>query len=135
MGGNVIRVVTEEVTGYERVFGGQADQVSLVRREIASYLAGGPAADDVLLIASELATNAVLHSRSRGRSFTIRVEQRADQVLIECEDLGGPWRRRQDDDRPHGLDIVATLVGPDCWGTRTTAEGTRITWARRPLES
>ena len=72
----------------------------------------------------------MLHSRSRAGDFTVRVELRADQVLIECEDLGSPWRRRKDDSRPHGLDIVAALAGPDGWGVRRTGDGARITWAR-----
>ena len=38
---------------YERTFPGRADQVGLVRRDIASYLAGHPAADDAVLIVSD----------------------------------------------------------------------------------
>ncbi len=45
-------------------------------------------------------------------------------------DLGGPWRRRQHDDRPHGLDIVAALTGADGWGTEMTGDGGRVVWAR-----
>jgi len=120
-------------TRYQRTFCGRADQVAQVRREIAAHLNGSPAAADAVLIASELAANAVLHSRSRGGLFTVRVELHAGQVLIECEDLGGPWRRRKDDSRPHGLDIVAALADPDGWGVRRTGGGARITWARLAL--
>jgi hypothetical protein len=129
----VIRAATEGVTGYQRAFCGQADQLSLVRHDIARHLAGCPAADDAVLIASELAANSILHSRSRGGLFTVRVELLAEHVLIECEDLGGPWRRRRDDSRPHGLDIVAALVGPEGWGVRRTSDGARVTWARLAL--
>jgi len=109
--------------------------VGHVRRAIAKYLAGCPAADDALLIVSELATNAIVHSASRGKSFTIRADQRADHVRVEVEDLGGPWRRRQHDDRPHGLNVVEALTGPDGWGTQTTSEGSRIVWAQLDLSA
>jgi hypothetical protein len=54
-------------------------------------------------------------------------------VICECQDLGGPWHRKPADDRPHGLNIVEALAGPDNWGTRTTSEGDRIVWARLDL--
>jgi hypothetical protein len=43
--------------------------------------------------------------------------------------MGGPWRKRKADDRPHGLDIVEALAGPDGWGTETVGDGGRIVWA------
>ena len=61
----------------------------------------------------ELAANAILHSRSRGQAFTIRVELHRHHVRVECHDSGGPWRSRRQDDRPHGLHIVEALTGPD----------------------
>jgi hypothetical protein len=51
-------------------------------------------------------------------------------VRIEVEDLGGPWRSGQPDVRPHGLDIITALTGPDGWGADTTGQGNRIVWAR-----
>jgi anti-sigma regulatory factor (Ser/Thr protein kinase) len=86
-----------------------------------------------VLIVSELASNAVLHSASRGEFFTVRVELHADYVWVEAEDLGGPWRSRQRDDRPHGLDVVEALTGPDGWGTELTSDRGRVVWARLDL--
>ena len=43
--------------------------------------------------------------------------------------MGGPWRTRKQDDRPHGLDIVQALTGPDGWGTDRTPGDTRVVWA------
>ena len=106
-----------------------------VRHAIASYLAGCSAAADAVLIASELATNAIVHSRSRTEYFTVRAELHSDHVRVEAEDLGGPWRRRQPDDRPHGLDVVRALTGPDGWGVETTTDGRRVVWARLDLET
>ena len=112
-------------------FPGRAEQVRRVRREVARYLDECPVTDDAVLVASEFAANAILHSRSRGGHFTIRVQLSPRSVAVECQDAGGPWRPRQhDDDRPHGLDIVEALTGPDGWGVQTTGDGGRIAWAR-----
>jgi hypothetical protein len=105
-----------------------------VRHAISGYLAGCPAAADAVLIASEL-FNAIRHSRSRTEHFTVRAELHPDHVRIEAEDLGGPWRRRQHDGRPHGLDVVQALTGPDGWGVETTTDGGRVVWARLDLEA
>ncbi len=107
--------------------------MSQVCREIARHLGDCPSADDAVLIASELAANSVAHSASGGEFFTVRCEAYPDYVWIEVEDLGGPWQLRQPDGRPHGLDIIGALVGPDNWGTDTTSDGNRIVWARLDL--
>jgi len=117
-------------TSYERTFPGRADQIGPVRRDIASRLAGHPASDDAVLIASELATNSVLHSASAGECFTVRCQAHCGYVQIEVEDLGGPWQPGQPDGRPHGLDVIGALTGPDGWETDTTDEGNRIVRAR-----
>jgi anti-sigma regulatory factor (Ser/Thr protein kinase) len=106
-----------------------------VRRAVASHLIGCAVAADAILIASELAANAILHSRSRAGHFTVRTELHPDHVRIEAEDCGGPWRRRQPDGRPHGLDIVEALTGPDRWGTEITTSGARLVWARLDLDA
>jgi Histidine kinase-like ATPase domain len=115
---------------YQQDFPGRADQLSQVRRDIAGYLGSCPAAADMVLIASELAANAILHSRSRGGTFTIRCQLSARDARIEVEDKGGPWRTRDPGGRPHGLDIIAALTGPGQRGTQITGTGGRIAWAR-----
>ena len=120
-------------TRYQRTFHGQPDQVSQVRRDLARHLAGCPAASDAVLIASELAANAVLHSASAGEFFTVRCQARPGWVRIEVEDLGGPWQPRQPGSRPHGLDIITALTGPGGWGTQAAGDGDRIVWAQLTL--
>ena len=120
-------------TCYTGIYPGRADQLHHVRRTVARHLAGCPAADDALLILSELAANAIVHSASRGQFFTVRAERYPDYVWIEAEDLGGPWHRWQPDYRPHGLDVVEALTGPDNWGVETTTDGGRVVWARLDL--
>jgi hypothetical protein len=94
---------SEPETEYQRTYPGRADQVCHVRRDIAKHLGECPVTDAVMLIASEFAANAVLHSRSRGGHFTIRVQLYGDYVRLECQDAGGAWRgRRHTADRPMG---------------------------------
>ncbi|HET9969904.1 MAG TPA: ATP-binding protein [Streptosporangiaceae bacterium] len=115
---------------YQQDFPGRADQLSQVRREIAAYLQDCPAAADVVLIADELAANAIIHTQSRGSTFTVRCQLSPCAAQIEVEDPGGPWRPRNPSDWPHGLDIIAALTGPDGWGTQPAAPGRRTVWAR-----
>ena len=122
-------------TRHTAAYPGRTDQLYRVRRAVAGHLAGCAAAADAVLVASELAANAILHSRSRAGHFTVRTELHPDHVRIEAEDFGGPWRRRAPDGRPHGLDVIEALTGPDGWGTETTAVGGRIVWARFDLDA
>jgi serine/threonine-protein kinase RsbW len=122
--------VTTAATRYQGTFGGRAEEASRVRREIADYLGNCPVTNDLVLIASELAANCILHSRSRSSSFRVRCELSAGAARIEAEDMGGPWRPRKPGDRPHGLGIVEALTGPGGWGTEPTGDGGRIVWAR-----
>ena len=127
------RAAAEAATRYQHTFDGRADQVAQVRRQIAAHLDGCTAAQDAVLIASELAANAVLHSASAGEFFTIRCQTRPGSVWIEVQDLGAPWQPGPPGDRPRGLDIIHALTGPGNWGTRITSDGDRIVWARLHL--
>ncbi|MGH3166940.1 MAG: ATP-binding protein, partial [Trebonia sp.] len=91
-------------TSHMATYPGRPDQVHHVRHAVARHLAGCPAAADAVLIVSELAANAIVHSASLGASFTVRAELHADYVWVEAEDLGGPWHCRRPDGRQHGLD-------------------------------
>jgi hypothetical protein len=120
----------ELVTEYQRTYPGRADQVRQVRRDVAEHLGDCPVTDDAVLVASEIASNSILHSRSRGDRFTIHVQVHRNCVQVECLDAGGVWRSRRQDDRAHGLSIVEALTGPAAWGVETTGGGGRIVWAR-----
>jgi len=103
-------------TRYEGTFHGRAYEIARVRKEIAAYLGECPGADDLVLIADELASNSILHTKSRGGSFRVRCELSPGSVRVEVEDMGGPWRTRKQDDRPHGMDIVGKHSGLPCGG-------------------
>jgi len=121
-------------TGYAGTFPGRPDQVQRARHEVARYLAGHPSADDAVLAVSELASNAVLHSRSAGDFFTVSVEVHSAYIYIEVEDAGGLWHPKlPDPERPHGLAVVELLAGVDNWGV-DGGEGGRVVWARLELD-
>jgi serine/threonine-protein kinase RsbW len=116
---------------YTGRFPGDPDQVAEARREVRIWLRGCPVSDDVVLILSELASNAVRHSLSRIGHFTVTVQLCETYVYVEVEDEGGPWYcpSGYDDGRPHGLDIIAAISGRD-WGVDPVDGGRRAVWAR-----
>ncbi len=105
-------------------------QVSVARAALAAWLGGWPQVDEAVLVASEFATNAVLHSDSgQGGAFTLRAEVQQGHIRIEVEDSGGPWRGGvRDAGRPHGFDVVAAIVGTGNWGIDGDVGG-RVAWA------
>jgi anti-sigma regulatory factor (Ser/Thr protein kinase) len=127
MAANLPAPAAPPVTG--RVFPGEAGQVREARLFLAGVLNGGPAADDALLCLSELATNAVRHSRSGrpGGGFTVRATAREGSVRVEVEDEGGPWQpdAGADGQSGRGLLIVGELASR--WG-RDDGDGRRTVW-------
>jgi anti-sigma regulatory factor (Ser/Thr protein kinase) len=121
----------ELATVYSRVFPGRTDRIREVRATLGLALAACPIAEDVVLAACELATNCVLHSRSRepwGR-FTVRAELHAgDYLWLGVEDGGGLWTEQpRSDVRGRGLAIVAAVSSD--WGVEGDALA-RVVWAR-----
>ena len=106
-------------------------QVGIARSALGGWLDGFTRKDEAILVASEFATNSVVHSASRhGGAFTVRAEVRQEHLRIEVEDAGGPWREGpRDDGRPHGFDVVAAIAGAGNWGIDGDDRG-RVAWAR-----
>jgi anti-sigma regulatory factor (Ser/Thr protein kinase) len=102
----------------EIIYPGAAEHVRRVRDGLRPLLADCPMADEVILCASELAANAVLHSNSRlpGGTFTVRGEISSGRYArIEVEDNGGPWiPAGSRSPGHHGLGIVDALATD--WG-------------------
>jgi anti-sigma regulatory factor (Ser/Thr protein kinase) len=121
-----------EVTKSEmRVFLGSPSQVSDVRAFVAEVVTSCPVAEDVVLLASEVSTNAILHTASgRGGTFTVVVVPDIGHVRVEVHDDGSDnapdvrlpgvpeesWR---------GLDLVEKLATR--WGHLGGRDG-RVVW-------
>lgn len=79
---------------WEQAFSGTAAEVRRVRHAVRALLDGCPAADDAVLIASELSANAAGHSRSGrpGGKFIVRLQHAPGDCLWgEVEDEGSSW--------------------------------------------
>jgi hypothetical protein len=120
---------------YAATFAGTPQSVTCARKRVWDYLADLPVADDAVLVLTEFASNAVLHSLSRVGTFTVRCERFSTYVWLEVEDEGGDWCRLEPDGRPHGLDIVALLVGQGGWGIERHDDGHSIVYARLELSA
>ncbi len=105
---------------WSRRFAAGPAQIREARRFLATILDGCPAADDALLCLSELATNALLHSRSRepGGCFTVHAQRQGNHLRVEVHDQGGPWTppalTNPGEQNGRGLAIVSELA--HAWG-------------------
>lgn len=99
---------------WARVFPALPAQAGHARRFLAGILGDQPGAGDALLCLSELAANAIRHSRSArpGGQFTVRVSRLPGRLRVEVTDEGGPWSPRPAGDGcGRGLVIVRALAG------------------------
>jgi len=85
--------------------------------------AAGPLAVDVAIVATELASNAVLHARS---DFTVTVARRPGAIRIAVRD-GGPLGAPLAVAAGHGLDLVSAVAAR--WGARPLAAEGKLVWA------
>jgi Histidine kinase-like ATPase domain len=107
---------------------GRLDQIGEARALTARMLHGCPATDDALLLISELATNACIHTASGhpGGTFTVRIRTSPHLIHAEVEDQGSTWDGNIGTAQPpHGLFLLRVL-STTC-GTRPGAGGW-ITW-------
>jgi anti-sigma regulatory factor (Ser/Thr protein kinase) len=116
---------------FSRAYPGRTDQAAQVRADLRALLDGCPVTDEVILCASELAANAVVHSHSGylDATFTIRAEiHHGNYAWVEVEDGGGTWTElAYDPTRGRGLDIVRAVAAD--WGIDGDHRG-RVIWAR-----
>jgi anti-sigma regulatory factor (Ser/Thr protein kinase) len=114
----------------KRAFPGTPDQIARVREFVRLALGPVPVVDEAVLLASELATNAVIHTASgQGGAFGVAVSRYPSAVRIEVHDAGScqvPAPRPQDDlaDEGRGLDLV-NLVAVR-WGHSGDRDGRSV---------
>ncbi|MGO8959151.1 MAG: ATP-binding protein [Streptosporangiaceae bacterium] len=108
-----------------------------VARALARQVLGDthPALETVLLVVSELVTNAILHSQSGavGGTVLLALCPGPAGVLVQVRDNGGPWRPlelvRPGIAADHGYGLVLVDALADSWGTLASTQG-RVTWCR-----
>ncbi len=121
-------------TGISMPFGADLDSPGLARRRVVRTLRRWGAADtlvdDVALVISELATNAVRHA---GSAFTLTVRASGSTLRIAVHDavpLAGMLSQAWLIPQPlHGLSLVDSLSAH--WGVENTRHG-KLVWAELP---
>lgn len=107
------------------------DVRSQARSAMRSWMLLDEVVDTATVVASELATNALVHGRGR---VELRLRLTRDRLVVESVDSGHhmPRRRRagDEDEGGRGLHLVAELA--DRWGFRSTEEG-KVVWAEIDL--
>jgi anti-sigma regulatory factor (Ser/Thr protein kinase) len=143
------RLRAPAILRWTRDFRGEADQVRAARRWIADLLPQCDPLADVLLLVSELCTNAVVHTRSgeAGGRFGVAVEWTRESVRVVVDDQGSstaptiggragdPARADEPDEADEsgrGLRLVERLASD--WGT-ASRPGRRWVWADVPWQA
>ena len=84
--------------------------------------------EDVRVVVSELATNAVVHART---AFVVTLSSSSGTVLLEIEDSSTSQvlLRTADPLSTSGRGLVIVTMLSRQWGTRTDAAGLKTVWA------
>jgi anti-sigma regulatory factor (Ser/Thr protein kinase) len=132
----VTRVAASNMS-WEWTHPGVSASLQDVRRGVRESLADCADAlgDDVETVASELAANAIRHSRSGlvGGTYTVRLAhfplRDVPYIWVEVEDMGNPEWNGACDLRPmHGFAVCQALT---TWlGSEDRADGRRVVYAR-----
>ena len=108
-------LVSDLARTWQQVFPGRPDQLRQIRVAVWTFLDGCPAADDVVLLLSEIAANAIAHSASGGPggTLTVRVSHvPGDHIRAEVQDAGSDWHGdiARSASHPHGLYLLLALA-------------------------
>jgi serine/threonine-protein kinase RsbW len=126
-----------EIHRWCRNFVGAQAQISEARRFVNSYLGDRPETHTAELVMSELATNAIRHTRSgmAGGRFGVTLHAGNALLILAVHDEGGPstpyvCQAENTDQSGRGLHLVESLTTR--WGVHGD-EGGRTVWALIPL--
>lgn len=137
LGGDSTRPSPGDVAGPRlRAFPGQRRELAALREWLTSLLPDCPARDDLLLVANELAANAVAHTASgQGGWFTAQITVLGPVVRVAVSDEGGAGAPAvisdPDGETGRGLLLVTSL------SERTGVTGDhrgRLVWADLPWD-
>ncbi len=119
-----------------RVLPGTPESAGLARALAREVLGDThPALETVLLVVSELVTNAIIHSQSGAAGGTVLLALCPGPagILIQVRDNGGPWRPLEvvqpGTAAEHGYGLLLVDALAERWGTLTSTQG-RVTWCR-----
>jgi anti-sigma regulatory factor (Ser/Thr protein kinase) len=119
-----------------RVLPGTADSASAARLMVRQLLGDrDPAVETVMLLVSELVTNAIMHSRSGspGGTVTVALCPVSAGVLVQVRDDGGPSEpcltTLGAGGAEHGYGLLLVNALADSWGT-ISGPDSRVTWCR-----
>jgi anti-sigma regulatory factor (Ser/Thr protein kinase) len=118
-----------------QVLPGTPEAVSAARQLARDLLGDSPVAETVMLLVSELVTNAIVHSRSGepGGTVTVTLCPTPAGVLIQVRDDGGPTSPRvaasRDSDAGHGYGLLLVDTLAESWASIASPDG-RLTWCK-----
>ena len=114
-----------------RVFPGVKDQVARARLFVGDVLDGCPAADDAVLLTSELVTNAIAHTASgRGGKVIVTVYRGDTGVRVDVLDDGSdqaPVVHPVGEARESGFGLGLVDLMADRWG-HCGGRRSRVVW-------
>jgi anti-sigma regulatory factor (Ser/Thr protein kinase) len=122
-------MTTSKEETFVRAFASQTQSIRACRRFVAAALSDAPVddVDKLLLIVSELATNAVQHAAT---PFVVEVIVSPKRSCVSVRDRSkegvGTSATPMDSETGRGLNVVDALS--DEWGVRWTAQG-KVVWA------
>ena len=117
---------------WRRVFAGEEGQLAAMRRWPMTLLPDGPARDDAVLVAAELAGNALRHTASgRDGWFAVEITWHASTVQVAVADQGAPTQPYVIDDpmAEHGRGLMLVRGLSVRMGYCGDERG-RLVWAR-----
>jgi serine/threonine-protein kinase RsbW len=112
------QTATAPLLVWSRAFPATPAQVREARQFLSAILDGRPAATDTILCLSELATNAIVHSRSREPDghFFVRVQLHDNHLRVEVSDQGGAWAQPVNTDERNGRGLLIVDQLARAWG-------------------
>jgi anti-sigma regulatory factor (Ser/Thr protein kinase) len=102
-----------------------------VRRALAVLGLSGELADDIVLVTSELVTNAIEHGGGRCR-FEVVTADTAVTIRVYDPSADRPVPRAPQDPIPHGRGLWLVEQLASTWGSETYEDG-KCVWARFAL--
>ena len=106
---------------------------SFVAEQLRAWRVEDDVVDDLVLITSELVTNAFLHGRP---PVDLRLRRSGTEVVLEVQDRAAvrPRRRLADDDDENGRGMLIVSTLADAWGTRSIGTGKSV-WCTKSVEA